>query len=87
MDNKELLESFTGIAGIIEAELKTISEKFTNYLACDGSFVVSDKSFLLQQPSYDYIQCLEDSTVSIICPGQVYANPAALKANNLCQNY
>lgn len=43
--------------------LRENGKEITNYLACDGMFVVSAKSFLLQRPSFDYIQCLEDSTI------------------------
>ncbi|MHA4809004.1 Crp/Fnr family transcriptional regulator [Flavitalea flava] len=44
-------------------QLRENGKEITNYLACDGSFVVSAKSFLLQKPYYDNIQCLEDSTI------------------------
>jgi CRP-like cAMP-binding protein len=36
-------------------------KEITTYLACDDRFIVSSGSFLSQSPSYDYIQCIEDS--------------------------
>jgi CRP-like cAMP-binding protein len=54
-------------------QIRENGKEITNYLACDGFFVVSAKSFLLQQSTFDYIQCLEDSTVLEISHEQMQA--------------
>lgn len=54
------------VSGLVRVYHLAADKEVTSYLACDDGFVSSYSSFIYQTPSFESIQCLEDTrTIAI----------------------